>query len=276
MRTEHRLAWLALTAAIGPGMAARAENQDDLINAGKEAVKAIASLPPGRTSVTYFDVMLGPDKVIGYVEASLTGVGGEKPGYEYVARTVIHFPTNARLHVDVSAKLLPDFQPVEIEVKRTTIDANGEVKPTVQRAVLTADKVTLSGEAGEQKASRDVPRAPGTFIYGIETLVQRLDFTKHQSFRLDEFDMVEGGGRPLKFVAKTWDDGTPTVLTYNSDDSLSYQFWFDAAGNLIRWGEASLPALFVRTSKESVEKWKARTLGPKPGVSEKPVPSPGG
>jgi len=266
-----------MTAVVSAATAVLAEDDTALVEAGKDVIKALSPLSARTKYVSYFDVMLGPDKVIGYIEASIEGVGGEaSPRYRYETHTVIHFPTKAQLHVDVVATLRTDFEPVEIELKRTVVDPKGDAKTSMQRAVLSADKVMLSGEVGDQRGSKEVPRPPGTIIYGIETLVQGLDFAKHESFRLDEFDLQEGGARPLKFIATKWQDGTPTLITYNPDESISYQFWFDSAGNLIRWGEASLPALFVRTTKESVEKWKAETLGSKPGGTAKPGPIPGG
>ena len=58
-------------------------------------------------------------------------------------------------------------------------------------------------------------------------------------------------------------------------DAPTPETWYDKQGNLIRWGEASLPALFVRTTKEAVERWKAEKLGVKAGGEEKPLLSPG-
>lgn len=240
------------------GASGSAQEGPDLSETGKSALNAPALIPEGEEVLTYFNIMMGPDKVIGFIESSLTRVTRDgQPVYKYHTQTEVHFPTRARLVVDVTADLHPNFEPINIRLERTVTQANGEQTVSLQRATFTKDKVELFGKVGGQEGTMKVVFPERPLVYGIETLVQRLDFKKFPKFRIHEFDMESGGSRPLRVEAKRWGDGTPTVITYNANDTISYQFWFDDEGSLTRWGEATLPTLFARTTRESVEQWKA-------------------
>jgi len=250
--------WMAtvmLAAFVAP---APAQEDVDLSETGKSALSAPAVLREGEPILTYYNIMLGPDKVIGYIEASLELAARDgQPAYRYHTYTEVHFPTRARLRVEVTAAMHANFEPIKIVLKRTVIQATGEETTSLQRAEFADDKVQMFGQVGDQEGGMKVSLPARPLVYGIETLIQRLDFEKFPTFRLNEFDLQTGSARPLKVVASRWEDGTPTVITYNPDDTISYQFWFDNEGSLTRWGEASLPTLFVRTTKEAVEQWKA-------------------
>ncbi len=230
-----------------------------LIEAGKAAVRGLTPLPPGSKYTSYFDVKMGPKESVGYVIASLEAPRGEgEPVYRYTLELTFSFSSNAQLNVLVKARLRADFEPLDIEVERVQVKPDGVRQVTVQRAAIGVDKVTLSTDRDGQQTKSEAPRPESPFIYGIETLVQRLDYNKHNRFTIREFDMQTGGAGPLTLTTKVFSDGLPTITTRNVNDEASYQFWFDGRGRLIRWGEPSMPVLFVRTTKERAEKLKAR------------------
>ena len=230
-----------------------------LMEAGKAAVRGLTPLPPGAKYTSYFDVKMGPEESVGYVIASLEAPrSGGEPVYRYSLELTFSFASNAQLNVMVNARLRADFEPLDIEVERVQLKPDGTRQVTVQRAAIGVDKVTLSTDRDGQQAKSESPRPESPFIYGIETLVQRIDYNKHNRFTIREFDMQTGGAGPLTFTTKVFSDGLPTIITRNVNGEASYQFWFDRDGRLIRWGEPSMPVLFVRTTKERAEKLKAR------------------
>lgn len=160
-----------------------------------------------------------------------------------MAETSITFPSKVRVLVLVNAKLRPDFEPIEIEMKRTVVNPDGSEKVVVQRAASGPKTVKLSTEADGQQTEGEAPRPERPFIYAIETLVQRLDHKKHDAYILREFDIHTERAGSLVFTAKTWRDGTPTIITRYVSGGGSYQFWFDDGGTLLRWGMPSIPAL---------------------------------
>ena len=99
-------------------------------------------------------------------------------------------------------------------------------------------------------------------------LAQRFDYRKHDRFTLGEFDLNTGGAGPLTFKTADWTDDTQTVLTHNAGGVQSYQFWYDGEGNLVRWGEPSLPVIFVRTTKERAMSLKAKFGTPAAGDTD--------
>jgi len=257
---KHTTAWICVITLGCFGASARAqEDEAALIEAGKAAVKSLKPLAPGAKHAAYFALKRGPDEAVGYVIATLEATGSkEKPAYAYATETGVTFPTGAWMLVVVTARLRPDFEPTEVEVKRTIAREDGQPQHDLQRATIGSDKVALFAEAGEQRTEKEVPRPEPPFIYGIETFVQRVDIEKHQHFVVREFDINSGGARSLDFKTEVWSDGTPTVVTRTPDGQGSYQFWYDDDGELLRWGEPSLPVFFVRTTKEQAEQLQAK------------------
>ncbi|MGB2988178.1 MAG: hypothetical protein WBE26_20100 [Phycisphaerae bacterium] len=248
-----------------------------LVEAGKAVVKGLKPLAPGTEETSYFEIKAGPGDAIGYVIASVEALRGKgEPVYRYVAETSITFPSKVRVLVLVNAKLRPDFEPIEIEMKRTVVNPDGSEKVVVQRAASGPKTVKLSTEADGQQTEGEAPRPERPFIYAIETLVQRLDHKKHDAYILREFDIHTGRAGSLVFTAKTWRDGTPTIITRYVSGGGSYQFWFDDGGTLLRWGMPSIPALFVRTTKEQAEGLKAsmgKVRDTEPGARTSPTES---
>ena len=249
-----------LAALILGSLATCALGEDDpaLIEAGKAAVKELKPLAAGDKEASYFEVKFGPGQAVGYVIASLEATRDkDKTVYHYVAETNIAFPSGPRLVALVDAKLQPNFEPIEIEMKRNMFNASDEEKVFVERAVIGSDNVKLSTEADGEPTTREVKRPDRPFLYGIETMVQRLDHGKHKRFLVREFDLHTGSAGSLTLTVGTWRDGTSTVVARDASGNTTYQFWYDKKGSLLRWGAPSLPLLYVKTTKQRAEQLKA-------------------
>lgn len=254
---------VGLAALILVSLATCALGEDDpaLIEAGKAAVKGLKPLPVGEKEASYFEVKFGPGQAVGYVIASLEATRDkDKTVYRYVMETNIALLSGPRIAAFVDAKLQPDFEPIEIEMKRRMFNDRGEEKVFVERVVIGPDNVKLSAEAGGETTTSEVKRPDRPFLYGIETMVQRLDHGKHKRFLVRELDLQTGNAGSLTLTAETWTDGTSTVVARDASGNTTYQFWYDKKGSLLRWGAPSLPLLYVRTTKQRAEQLKA-TMG---------------
>ncbi len=244
-------------AFVGLCLAAPARGSGDdaaLVEAGRQVLKSLAPLPAGSEIVLYFELRMGPTEAIGYSVVTLgASVEGGETIYKYTSDTGIHSPTGASIFAAVSTTLRPDFEPTRMDMRRATVDPGGKKQSVVERAVFGPNKVTLSGDDGNEKVSRDVPLPERPFIFGIEMMVQRLDLDRLDSFVLGEFSLHGGGAGRLTFDMQTGPNNTRTIVTRYADGNASYQFWFDRSGHLVRWGEPSMPFLFVRSTKEKVE-----------------------
>lgn len=252
------------------GAPAETPVDDPLVAAGRAAVDSLTPLAPGTRHESYFEVKFGPEDTVGYVMAALEAIRDEDQlVYRYTLEFVTSFSSSgARLIAIASARLKPNFEPIEIEMTRTTIKPDGDRKTIVRRAAIASGKVVLTAEAGGEHRADEVPIPPRPFIYGIEMLAQRFDYRKHDHFTLREFDLNTGGAGLLAFKTADWTDGTQTVLTHNASGVQSYQFWYDREGKLLRWGEPSLPVIFVRTTKERALELKARFSAPPAGDTD--------
>lgn len=285
------LAGLALAYVVIPGAAAQdppggridpaqqeamsEEETAALVEAGKVAMKSLEPLAPGETMWSYFEVKSGPRKAVGYVIISLEASPGQgEPVYLLRTEMFTKYPTMAKARVFVNAKLRPTFEPIEIEAKHALRTPPGEDRDSVQRAVIGPDKVKLSVEMGDQRGTSEVPRPPPPFIYGIETMIQRLDYATHNHFIAREFDLETGKVRTLVFSAGTLADGTQTIATWVPGGGGSYQFWFGRDGKLLRWSERSLPLMFVQTTKERAERLKKKLTRGWRNDAAKPAPKP--
>ncbi len=242
---------------------------DPLVTAGKAVLEDLTPLAPGQRYESYFEVKFGPTETAGYVIAALEATSDEDQlVYRYTLEFVTSFSGKAQLIAIASARLKPNFEPIEIEMKRTTIQPGDNRKTIVRRAAIASGKVMLTAEASGEHRADEVPIPPRPFIYGIEMLAQRFDYRKHDHFSLREFDLNTGGAGLLTFKTAEWGDGTPTVLTHNASGVQSYQFWYDREGKLLRWGEPSLPVIFVRTTKERAMSLKAKFGTPADGDTD--------
>jgi hypothetical protein len=225
-----------------------------LVDAGLKALKSIKPLAPGAVHESFFHISMGPNDPIGYVATSLIGSKvDDKLVYDYKTDTANTFPNRTRFKAVVVAKLQPDFQPIDIELRRNITPETGDERGDVQRAKFGAKVVKLSAKPkGSEEVKTEVPRPDPPFIYGIETVVQLIDFDVHKEFVLREFDVTSGKAGDLFFESQVWKDGTTTVVVANTAGVVSYQFWFDDNNKLLRWGMPSMPVMFIRTTKERV------------------------
>lgn len=221
-------------------------------------LKGLKPLPLGTKQESYFELRLGPGELVGYVIASLEALGTkENPVYRYTTEMRNTFPNGAEMFATVNAKLRPNFEPIEIVVDRKLTEAGGEVKVMAQRAEIGSKEVKLSSVANGEKSTKILPLPQRPFIYGIEMLVQRLDFHERGQLILGEFDLSTGRAARLTFSSETAPDGTTSVVTRYANDAAGYEFWFDESDKLSRWGMPTYPILFLTSTKEAVEKVKA-------------------
>ncbi len=245
------LVWLGVA-----GTAYADEDENALVEAGKKAIKSVKPLAPGAEHESYFEITLGPDKPVGYVAVTLKASGSEEePVYHYKTATGNTFPNGKLFRAVLDAKLRPNFEPIEMEMKRTVFEEGGDESSDVQTAKFGPEKVELTAKAvGSEETKREEPRPEPPFIYGIETLVQLIDFDIHKKFILREFDLQTGKAGTLTFNASVWNDGTTTVIVTDPAGNVSYQFWYDDDAKLLRWGVPSMPIMFVRSTKEKVRR----------------------
>lgn len=234
------------------------EDTSALVAAGKAAVKALKPLAVGEKLESHFRAMFGPDETVGYISSRIEAVSeGGQTVYLYRADTVMTFPDRSKMTALIKAKLRPDFQPVEVELKRSLYKPHEDVVGDVVRITVGTKEVEIEISSGGQERANKAPRPDDPMIFGIELFVQRLDFEKHKEFIVHEFDVQSGRAGALKFTSDLWQDGTLTIITLNAAGGPSYQFWYDTENRLLRWGEPSMPILFVRTTRERAAQLKA-------------------
>jgi len=242
---------------------AKKDQKDDpaLVEAGKAAVKSIKPIDLGKSFESYFDITMGPGEVVGYVAITVEATGTkEKPFYRYTTETGNRFPNGSRFKAVVNAKLEPTFEPTEVDMVRTVTDKKGEESSDLRNARLKekGKKVALTSQtAGSEPVTAEEPLPEPPYIYGIETVVQHIDFDVHKKFILREFDIATGKAGSMTFTADVWKDGTTTVLVTDPAGNVSYQFWYDDEGKLLRWGVPTMPIMFVTSSKANVDKIRA-------------------
>ncbi|RME40449.1 MAG: hypothetical protein D6788_03310 [Planctomycetota bacterium] len=236
---------------IGFAQESQSSSEADLIRAGRVALREARPLRPGETVESDFKVMFGPDDVVGAAVVILRRSKNPSPvSYTYENRAALRAPNGERRLARVYAVLGEHFRPVRVEVHRRQLRADGSEGAVIQRAVVTEKGVEVVEETGGEKTKTEAPPLPDPTVYGLETIVQLVDFRKHPSYALHEFDVSTGKTRRLHVSLDAWRDGTPTILTMLPEGMGSYQFWFDEKGRLLRWAERSMPLMFVRTSRE--------------------------
>jgi len=201
--------------------------------------------------------MFGPDQTVGYVRTVVTcpreGTSNDR---EYFAESVTTFPNRAKLSFSLGGKITPTFEPIDLTLVHSLYKPESGEQLTTIRCTVGSEKVKMTGKSGDKENVAEVPRPKEPFFMGIESLVARLDHFKFDRFAAREFDLKAGSAGYLTFSTEQWNDGTPTIVTRRLDGSGSYQFWFDQNGALIRWGEPSLPVVFVRTACGDLKEYR--------------------
>jgi hypothetical protein len=252
---------LAILFLAGVTTAVAADDDAQLLEAGTEAVAHLKPLAPGETFETYFGVFNGPDTELGYVVTTLKASADKKnPTLDYVSETNVMTLDGIRVAMILRCKFKSDFEPIEVEVKRTVMRQGADDQWSIQHAVIGPKKVKLDVKSQSNQVSIEPDRPEAPFIYGIETFVQRLDLFKYKIFALREFNIGNGAAGRLNFVLETWSDGMPTLVVREPEGEVVYQFWFTMKGELIRFGEPTHPVIYVKTTKEHVNKIK-KTFG---------------
>lgn len=230
-----------------------------LLDVGKTALRKLSPLAPGETQTLDFRVIIGPETEVGFVQSRLTRPQGTREDeYDYHTESVIMFPNGAKIGIALSGRLKLTFEPIELNLAHSIYQPESGEQLSEVRTVLDADKVRIRAGRGDEKTSTDAPRPPDPIIYGIESMIPRLDRENFPLFALREFDIQSGSAGYLSVAVEKWTDGTPTVVTRRADGNGSYQFWFDENGEFLRWGEPSLPVLFVRTTSDRMNELRKR------------------
>lgn len=277
--------WIGCLAILGwLGTAAMADEKPGTsparVAAGKKVVANLKLLAPGQNRAYYFEIMHGPKETIGYAAVTLTATGSAgNVVYEYTNIGAILFPTGDKLISDITGRLRPNFEPIEIDVWNARVTPDGQMFDGENTAVVSKEKTVLTSGGGGERVSRDVPRPEEPFIYAIVSFAAQHVPTPGERFVIREFDARSGGARDLLVNTDVWEDGTATVITTTRDGDTSYQFWYNEADVLIRWTEATVPAMFVRVYKSRLEELKTRfgdvkrpAAATKQGASDKPKP----
>jgi len=241
-------------------MAGAGDKDAQLLEAGMEAVANLKPLAPGETFETYFGVYNGSDE-LGYVVTTLKASADKNnPILDYRSETNVMTLGGIRVLMIVRCKFKPNFEPIEVEVKRTIMKPDVEPQWSIQRAVIGPKKVKLDVQSQSDQVSVEPDKPEAPFIYGIETFVQRLDLFKYKIFAVREFNIGNGAAGRLNFVLESWSDGMPTLAVREPEGEVIYQFWFTLKGELIRFGEPTHPVMYVKTTKEQVNRIK-KTFG---------------
>ena len=238
-----------------------------LVAAGRDVVSKLRRLRPGASAEFNFEIMNGPDKPIGFAAVTLKASGsGDDLVYEYSKLSTVRFPTGDKIVEDVTGRVRPNFEPIEIDLWSARVLPSGEMRGTAGRAVVQENKSVHTLTENNQVSTSETPLPKLGFIYEIVTLAAHLEPIPGSRFILGEFDVRLGGTLVQQFDVDVWEDGTATVMTTTPDGSLSYQFWYNSDDVLIRWSLAALPAMFVRVNKARLEQLKSRF-----GVTRRPA-----
>ncbi len=264
--------WICCAALVGSFCVAAVADEKPgtsptLVAAGIDVLAKLKRLEPGASRAYDFEIMHGPEETIGYAAVTLTATGsGADLVYDYTNVGTILFPTGDKLVSDMTARLRPNFEPIEVDTWSARITPDGETRGVVTLAVLEKNTTVLTSSSGDQSETRDAPRPQAPFIYAIVSVAAQLEPVPGKRFVLREFDARRGGARDLLFNVDVWEDGTATLITTTRDGSISYQFWYNEDDVLIRWTEATVPAMFVRVNKSRIEELKVKF-----GVTRRPA-----
>ncbi|MCH7591448.1 MAG: hypothetical protein IH989_01530 [Planctomycetes bacterium] len=259
----------ALLASFGTAVVAdeKPGTSPTLVAAGIDVLAKLKRLEPGASRAYYFEIMHGPEKTIGYAAVTITATGsGADLVYDHTNVGTILFPTGDKRVSDITSRLRPTFEPIEVDMWSARITPDGETRGVVHRAVIEKDKTVLTSSSGDQSVTRDAPRPRPPFIVEIVGLAAQLEPVPGERFVLREFNVRSGSARDLLFNVDVWEDGTATVITTTRDGSTSYQFWYNEDDDLMRWTEATIPAMFVQVNKPRIEELKAKF-----GVTRRPA-----
>jgi hypothetical protein len=233
-----------------------------LLQAGRELLSALPAKEPDQEKQLYFVLEAGPKQTAGYAQVTLRPQGkDDEVTYEYASDTVVASGAGPRIAVSMRGTLRPTFEPVRAEMYRESLIRENERKASSHQAVFAGDTVTVNVDDGKDQVSVQVPRPEAPYVFGIEALMAELKAKRPPAFAIREFSVPTGKAELLIFSTEKWPSGGDTLIGRYADGSGAYQFWFDEKGELDRWMHASMPMLFVRSTKERVEELK-KTLGP--------------
>jgi hypothetical protein len=241
---------------------------------GAEKLKKLPSLSPGDRRETYFEIHMGPDNPMGYVTASLEAAkDNDRVVYAYVSDTVMVSKIGAQIRARMEARLLPDFEPLEITMSRGNILEDKSRKLARVHAVFGDASVDITSSAAGESSTQQRPKPEKPYMFAIEMLAQLLDSADSEPFALREYSANAGGAEPLRFSFETWRDGNLTLITRYSTGDLGYQFWFDQDKKLLRWTHVTMPVLFIRSTKERVAELRQKLGEPMPLEESAPAQS---
>ncbi len=202
----------------------------------------------------YFEMLLGEDP-IGFAVHSLTGrTEKEGGGYSYRVEMEIVMPNGARTSGLVTAHLTSNYEPKNIEMRRTVMAPDGTARGTVDVARIGADTVTIRrGMQGETPSENTVACPDRPFVSAIEFLVQRIDLRRFTKFTLREFDPQKAVVIAQHFVTKPRPDGGFDLSSSEDNGDIGYQISLDSKGKVVSMREPPLPVTTKRCSRERIE-----------------------
>lgn len=202
----------------------------------------------------YFEMLLG-EKPIGFTVHSLSGRVEEKGGgYSYRVEMEIVMPNGARISGLVTGHLNSNYEPKNIEVRRTVTAPDTTSQVTVEGTRIGEDTVTIRRVTQGETLSENTVAVPDRpFVSAIEFLVQRIDLRRFTKFTLREFDPQKGAVISQHFVAKTRPDGGFDLSSSEDNGDIGYQFSLDSKGEVVSMYEPPLPVTTKRCSRERIE-----------------------
>lgn len=202
----------------------------------------------------YFELLLG-EKPIGLAVYTLTGrTQKEGGGFSYRVETEVVMPNRVRINGIVTSHLNSNYEPINIEMRRTVTTPDGTAQHTVELTQIDADTVTIRRGIRDGTLSENTVACPDRpFVFAIEFLVQRIDLRRFTKFTLREFDPQKAVAIEQHFVAKSRPDGGINLSSSEDNGDIGYQYSLDSIGKVVSMSEPPLPVTTQRCSRERIE-----------------------
>ena len=235
MNVRHERLVVCLVMCLA-GAANGADQESVQLTPADTVLKALKPLSTG-FSETYFFEHSATGRKVGCSELSLTVREHEgKQVYEYRHLIENKFKANRSTTV-VTARLTPQFHPLEIQIERRTAPASGVATITRELAVIEGREIVLTTASDRGTDSRRVPLPKQAFAYGMALLMERIDFDKFKVFMMPELDPKTGKPFTYKISSELEPDGKRKIrATWGAPDK-AYHFDLDKEGRLEGWGQ---------------------------------------
>jgi len=258
----NRLLVLAGLAIVMVLQSAAGEDPAALLDSGKKLLGGLAGATPRPKKEMLFECQLNGETV-GWMTYHLSPAGDDaKRGYAYETEMMMQVPDGKHLSGKVTADLRTDFSPTRITLTRTVRTPDGTKTTTDEKAVFEGSHIALTRDDGKKKDDKNVPRPTDPFIFGIEFLIQHVDFAAHPRFAVHEINPQTGATAVLEVAGDRQDDGRIVVTSKKAGGKGAHRFVLASDGSLLELGESSAPMTMKLVPKERVEQIKDQMKKP--------------